>query len=227
MRERLAVLMAGVLLAGATVVEAGLITPTNLDTLNTGTQVGNPLGTNFMTPDLTSQGGAASTSIGTVSGRVYVNNGIYTYTYDVDPSLNNPVEFNLGFSPLGFTGVAGYSFADAVLAGASSSSGSSLYAGNAFIVTQEDDGTIDYNVRVNPFTVTGFWNGATKSVPITFFYQSTVGPTNGDTFNLLASAGGSAENYAPGSPVAVPEPSSLLLLGAGLLGVGLVRGRRS
>jgi len=62
--------------------------------------------------------------------------------------------------------------------------------------------------------------------PITFFYQSNLGPLGIGTYQLFNCSTGGNTSLVPGS-ADVPEPLTLLLLGSGLIGLGLVYRKRN
>ena len=199
-------------------VEALLIAPTNFDTLVKGELYSPTITTDIMTIDMTAQGGEPSIDIGDLESRVYLNNGVYIYEHRVTPQTLNPKEFNTGFGVAGFVaGVhkVGFSYSDAILAGVSGSPAS------AFSIILEGDGTIDWNVKTTQL-LAGFWGSGDKQVPISFFFESSLAPGIG-TYNMLNSHVGFADSYAP---TAVPEPTSLVLLGSGLVGMWAARRRR-
>lgn len=180
----------------------------NFDDLDVGNQKADPLTTILMTPDLSDQGGSPAKIIGSLLGTVWQNDGIYTYVFEVTPQVSLGFkEFNTGFDvQSGFdltTMKAGYSVEQAGLAGIS------------FNMGFDSDGTLDWERS------SGLW-GMGKT--ITFFFQSSLAPENGELYNVLGWGGGSsgsATNYAP--VASVPEPGTLILLGAGLVGAAGLR----
>lgn len=105
-------------------------------------------------------------------------------------------EVNTAFDVLGFTGVAGYSFTDATAAGLT------------FLINEDPDGTLDWEVVDG-----GDWNSGEL---IALFFESTLPPGYGD-YNAINGTVGTATSYAP-IREEVPAPASLLLFGTALLG---------
>jgi hypothetical protein len=169
---------------------------TNFDGFDAGSKVAADWKlTNFMTP--------GGTDIGDLNARVLFNEStnLYTYVFVVTPAVTlGYSEFNTGFNVEGFNGVAGYSSSQATAAG-----------GIAFSITQDSDGTIDWERQ------SGFWTKPNN--PITFFFQSGLGPENGSLYNVMSKSGGASTiSYQP-----VPEPGTLILLGSGLVGAAGLR----
>jgi len=167
------------------------IVPTDFDTLDLGTQVRADLLSHFTTN--------SGVDIGDLVGSVHFNSasGVYTYVLKLTPGINNISEFNTGFDVNGFTGVAGYSFSEA------------LAAGGAFEIEHESDGTIDWN-SVGIQDGSKFFDAGET---ITFFFQSTLPPATLDVYSLINSRAGGTLNYAPVIPAPAALPAGLALLG--------------
>jgi hypothetical protein len=195
-----------------TAAEAVAIVPTDLDSITLGTLIAGPATDNFdnvAPPPLT---------IGSLENNVYQNDSVFTYTHLVTPTLNNIREFLTGFAPLGFNGVAGFSFGDASSAGCAAGNGS------CFTMDLAGDGSIHWATNFPP-TPPNRFDGWDAGEGITFFFQSVFGPTaTGDyTLNQKRKVG-TAQSFAPGT--SVPEPLTLMLLGMGLIGTAVFAKRR-
>jgi hypothetical protein len=173
--------------------------PVNLDTLALGGAIVPSLTDVFrvaMPPPLT---------MGEIVNNVYFDGSQYTYVHTVTPSLNNNVLMNTAFEVAGFTGVAGWSFSQALAAGG---------AGTAA------DFFINSTGQLSWLTLFGPGLGWDALEPISFFFVSTRPPGIGD-FNLIGLEAGTAQSYAP-----TPEPGSIALIGAGLVGLYATMRRR-
>jgi len=205
------VLAALVVAAMAGTTFAGAISGTDYDTIAAGSLVAGPTTTTFQAWDPVT---SSFNNMGDLTGRVFNNNGTYTYEMTVTPTVDNISEFNTQFSVLGFNGVAGWSYSDASSAGGTGTSGD-------VNVTVDPDGTIDYNVNPN----SAFF-GSGES--ITFFFQSTLPPTQMLAYGLINHQNGAALNWAPGrggEGQGIPAPAALPA-GMALLGlVGAIRRR--
>lgn len=202
-------------------VGAGLLMPSDFDTIVPGVQIAPEIVTSFMTPDLTGQGGSASHAIGTLGTSVWLDNAVYTYKLAVTPWVDHVSEFNLGYVLSGFTAgthAIGWSYSESAAAGVLGDPSS------AFWIVGDRDGTADWNVQFLQL-FSDFWSGSQR-IPLTFFLQSSLGP-GWERYSILNSEVGTALGYAP-APVAAPEPSTLLLVGSVTLIGGLLvrRGRR-
>ena len=142
---------------------------------------------------------------------------MYTYVHVVTPNQNNVMFFNTGFPVSGFTGVAGWAFADSIGAGG---------CGGPVLVTCPFG---DFLIQGGPGSQLNFmafdrlfdqWDAGET---IGFFYVSTQAPREGGNYNLTASSTGTAQSFFP-----APEPGSMVLLGSGLAVLyGAARRRRS
>jgi PEP-CTERM motif len=145
----------------------------------------------------------------------------YTYAHWVTSYLDNNDLFATQFSVGGFSGIAGWSFSDALRAGGTGTD-------RDFLIDNVS-GRLNWFTR---FTTTDEGAGWDAAEPITFFFVSSRSPFKTLTppgaeampYGLLTNGGfGTAQGLAP-----VPEPGSIALFGSGLMGLyAAVRRRRS
>jgi hypothetical protein len=196
------------LMAGTT--RADTILPSvDYDTIAVGVLVAGPHLSDFITPK--------GADMGDLLGNVYYNEDtdLYTYEMTVTPTVDNIKEWSAGFDVLGFNGVAGYSYSDSAAAGGAGDS-------TDFSVHLDPDGSIDWETNRS-----NFFFDANES--ITFFFQSTLPPTEFKAYTIINGKQGMASNFAPGRegpgqviPVPAALPAGLALLGL----CGLARRRR-
>jgi len=176
-------------------VGAAAVLPTDLDGLDIGTQILSARAANFMTADLSGQGGPPPHQTGTIVGTVWLKNGIYTYRYVVTPTENGTRQFLSQFHIAGFDPAVhkiGWSYTDATAAGVSGNPRTAfqiiytLHNNNAMI--------LNYFMPASQASA-GFWTGINLH-PITFFFQSTRAP-DVTLWGLLGVDGATAVNYAP------------------------------
>jgi hypothetical protein len=155
---------------------------------------------------------------GTLDTNAYHYGANYVYVATLTPIVMGVSSFHTTFlntnGVAGFTGLAGWSFSDALTAGASSGSG-------AFTLTVGDaPDPSDLLWRVAAFGVNN-WSSLT---PIRFFFESTYAPGVNDYYEMMNAVTGFGQGLAPdpNAPTAsVPEPGTLLLLASGLLAGGV------
>lgn len=198
-RFPLAVLAVAVALCMTAPASAVIIPPTDYDTIvgSVGGVVDTASGVFQFGPSI----------LANLDTTVYFDGSVYTYEHDLAAETPSVSEFNTLFDVLGFNGVAGWSFTDALAAG-------SPGGDSAFTIDEDPDGTIDYETNVAAF---GFGDGDR----IRFFFQSSA-PPNPASYGLINSGVDSTTTLGP----TVPEPGTILLLGTALLGIGLIRKRR-
>ncbi len=174
------------------------ITPTDLSTLG-----------------LTGGDSTGSTSsddvmeLGILDVEVFLKGGLYTYVLGLTANQDLVSEFNTGFDPAGFNGVAGWDYGDAMTAGL----GVVGTGAGAFTIELDPDGTIDWEL-VTPISGADKFFDDTEVVR--FFYQSTFGPGAEQNYNVINGLSGPVTGLAP-----VPEPGAVTLFGIGLLVTGL------
>lgn len=189
---------------------ATIIPPLDFNSIDLGEVIIGPLGP-IVADDFTT---SASEDIGDLNSSVFDNSatGLFTYTHQVTPGVDDISSFAVSFPATGFNGIAGYDFAQADTAGG-------IGNGTDFEIEFNTDETITWNIADSADSF--FDTGAT----ITFFWQSTLGPVGPfGTYSLNDSfSEGLAIGPTPNPPTPEPvsEPSSLGLLT--LLGLFMIK----
>ena len=179
------------------------VNPQDLSSIDRGEVIVGPLGS-VVSDDFTT---SSNQDIGDLNSSVFDNSatGLFTYTHQVIPGVNDIDSFAVSFPASGFNGVAGYDFSQTGAAG-----------GNG----DETDFDISFNGITNE-TITWNITGGGDSFfdageTITFFWQSTLRPVGPfGTYNLdNNSSSGNAIGPSPNAPnpEPIPEPSSWGLL---------------
>lgn len=153
-------------------------------------------------------------NLGSLTTNVYFDGSLYTYENIVTPATNNISEFVTAFGVDGFNGVAGWSFSEAAAAGGAGDASDFLIDNDLL------DNTLDWETTGAGFSAPGT-NGFGSGETITFFFQSDLPPAP-NFYALINGGAGNARTLGP----AVPEPSTVLLLGSALFGLGFLRRRK-
>lgn len=180
-----------------------LITPQDIDSIDLGEVIVGPLGS-VVSDDFTT---VSSQDIGDLNSSVFANSatGLFTYTHQVTPGIDDIDSFAVSFVDSGFNGVAGYDFSEANIAGGN---GDGTDFNNSFV-----DGTDETINWIIPNGTDSFFDAGET---ITFFWQSNLRPVGPfGTYNLSSGSSlGNAIGPTPNAPVPEPvtEPRSLGLL---------------
>ena len=189
---------------------ATLIPPLDFNSIDRGEVIVGPLGPT-VSDDFTT---SASEDIGDLNSSVFDNSatGLFTYTHQVTPGVDDINSFAVSFPATGFNGIAGYDFTQSNIAGGNGD-------GTDFEIDFNTDGTITWNISDSADLF--FDTGET----ITFFWQSTLRPVGPfGTYSLNDSLSeGTAIGPTPNAPAPEPvfEPSSLGLFA--LLGLFMMK----
>ena len=186
-----------------TLTNSNLITPQDFSSIDLGEVIVGPLGS-VVSDDFTT---VSSQDIGDLNSSVFANSatGLFTYTHQVTPGVDNIDSFGVSFPATGFNGIAGYDFSQSNSAG-----GNGEEADFEIVSKSNTDKTITWNI---PDGAESFFDAGET---ITFFWQSTLRPVGPfGTYSLdNGSSLGNAIGPTPNVPVPEPvtEPHSLGLL---------------